>query len=108
MLETREAFEHARSIDAVPGIDGVFVGPSDLALSLGLQPGDVLHTEVRRRCTELAELCSEFGVVAAIGSHTLDQARTWLAAGFQMLSIGRDLTMMTDRMGERLAQLRGA
>ena len=108
MLETRKAFDEARKIVAVPGVDGVFVGPSDLAVSLGLQPGDVLNTEVRRRCDELADLCSEFGVVAGIGSHTIEQAQTWLAAGFQILSIGRDLTLLTDGMGERLARLRSA
>ena len=39
MIETREAFESVEDIAAVDGITGLFVGPNDLALSLGLASG---------------------------------------------------------------------
>src|ERR671916_44092 len=38
MVETREALERVDEIAATPGLDGIYIGPSDLALSLGLHP----------------------------------------------------------------------
>jgi 4-hydroxy-2-oxoheptanedioate aldolase len=107
MLETVEAFENARSIVSVPGIDGVFVGPSDLAMSLGLGPTDVRHEDVSRRCNDLVALCREYRIRAGIAAHSSDQARDWLATGFRMVSIGRDLPVLLERMRERLDAVRG-
>jgi 4-hydroxy-2-oxoheptanedioate aldolase len=38
MVETREALERVDGITNTPGVDGIYIGPSDLALSLGLEP----------------------------------------------------------------------
>lgn len=38
MIETKQAVDNLESILDVPGIDGIYVGPSDLAFSLGLTP----------------------------------------------------------------------
>jgi 4-hydroxy-2-oxoheptanedioate aldolase len=39
MVETREALERVDEIAGTLGLDGIYIGPSDLALSLGLAPG---------------------------------------------------------------------
>ena len=39
MIETRQAVENIREIVTVPGISGLFVGPSDLSFALGVPPG---------------------------------------------------------------------
>ena len=39
MIETREGLEKVEAIAATPGLDGLYIGPSDLAISLGLGPG---------------------------------------------------------------------
>ena len=39
MIETREGLEKVEEIAATPGLDGLYIGPSDLAISLGLGPG---------------------------------------------------------------------
>ena len=38
MIETRKGLENVEEISATPGLDGIYIGPSDLALSLGLSP----------------------------------------------------------------------
>ena len=38
MIETRAGLEQVAEIAATPGLDGIYIGPSDLALSLGLHP----------------------------------------------------------------------
>lgn len=45
-VETREALENIEDIASVEGIDGVFIGPADLAASLGY-PGEPSHPEVK-------------------------------------------------------------
>jgi 2-keto-3-deoxy-L-rhamnonate aldolase RhmA len=106
MVETADAMVRAGEIAATPGVDGVLVGTSDLAVSLGLRPGDPLHPRIRDHAVELARVCREQGVVAAIGAQTPEQAAAWLEAGFQMLSLGRDLAAMTERLAEQLAAFR--
>lgn len=107
MLETATAVERAPDILAVPGVTGVFVGPSDLAVSMGISPRDVTHREVLDRCAMLVELCARSGLVAGIGSHSVEHARAWLDMGFGLVSLGRDLSLMRDLAGERLRELRG-
>jgi 4-hydroxy-2-oxoheptanedioate aldolase len=106
MVETADAFVQAEAIVSTPGIDGVFVGTADLAVSLGLAPRDTLHPSIREHATRLAQLCREAGAVAAIGAQTAEQASVWLAGGFQMLSLGRDLTGMVEYFSQLLDTFR--
>jgi 4-hydroxy-2-oxoheptanedioate aldolase len=107
MLETAEAFEQAEQILATPGVDGVWVGTSDLAVSLGLKPSDHLHPEVRERVVRLGGLCRDARMPAAIGAQNPEEATAWLEAGYNMLSLGRDLALLADRVAERLTAYRG-
>lgn len=106
MIETADALAQAADIVSTPGLDGVLVGTSDLAVSLGLKPQEQLHPQVREHAYELARLCAENGVVPAIAAQTAEHVRTWLDAGFKMFSLGRDLTAMSERVAERIAESR--
>lgn len=107
MIETREAAEAAHEIAEIDGVDGIFVGAADLTVSLGLQLGGAPDPTVRQHAARVARICRERGLIAAIGARTPEQASGWLDAGFTMLSIGRDLTILTEGLAERLAGLRG-
>lgn len=50
-VETRSAMERIEEIAAVPGVDGIFIGPADLAASLGY-PGEPNHPEVTKAVLE--------------------------------------------------------
>src|SRR5918998_5812047 len=67
MVETREALERVEEIAATPGLDGIYIGPSDLALSLGLSPSLEIkegeHAEAVRR---IREACHERGIAAGV------------------------------------------
>jgi 4-hydroxy-2-oxoheptanedioate aldolase len=41
MIETAQAVENAAAILSVDGVVGCFIGPNDLALSMGIDPGDI-------------------------------------------------------------------
>ncbi|MBV6656248.1 MAG: hypothetical protein KI785_00615 [Devosiaceae bacterium] len=92
MIETDEAVENLDAILAVPGIDAVFVGPSDLSITLSkgarLQPAaaDVLET-----ASAIAQKATDAGKVAAIYAFDADKAHAFLAAGFSFCAVGSDL-----------------
>jgi 4-hydroxy-2-oxoheptanedioate aldolase len=54
MIETKEGFDNFEEILAVPGIDGIAVGQSDLSFSLGVERNDPIVIEAERKLTELA------------------------------------------------------
>jgi 4-hydroxy-2-oxoheptanedioate aldolase len=65
MVETAPALEQLDEILAVPGVDAVFMGPSDFAISMGLAPRSD-DPEHRRRLDGMPAVCRRHGVVAGI------------------------------------------
>jgi 4-hydroxy-2-oxoheptanedioate aldolase len=95
MIETVVAVSRAREILAVPGIDAVFVGPNDLAVSAGLEPTyDGRHPEHRRLIEEIAAAAAACGVAAGIMCGTAEVALQWHKAGFVMLGMQSDTRLL--------------
>jgi 4-hydroxy-2-oxoheptanedioate aldolase len=69
-IETQEALEQLEAIAQVPGVDAVFIGPADLAASMGF-PGEPSHPEVKKACLEGMKRIRAAGKPA--GFLTLDQ-----------------------------------
>lgn len=88
-IETKEAMRNLEDILAVPGIDGVYVGPADLALSHGMPPGPS-SPELDALLLRIVEACRSGSRIPAI--HTLSgaDAREKVALGYRMCSIGSD------------------
>src|SRR5215217_2434712 len=95
MVETREALERVDEIAATPGLDGVYIGPSDLALSLGLPPtlevNEDEHVEAVRR---IREACHEHGIAAGIHAPSGEWARRHAEAGFDLITVATDAPLL--------------
>jgi len=95
MVETVVAVQQLDSILEVPGVDAVYVGPSDLAISAGLQPtlqvDDPRHEKL---IMQVLEGCQKRGVVAGIHCADAETAVRWRARGFQMLTLCNDAEML--------------
>jgi 4-hydroxy-2-oxoheptanedioate aldolase len=95
MIETRSGLENLDAILAVDGIDGVFVGPSDLALALGSRPGvdssDALVVDAIRHIRERAHA---HGRRAGIFCAASRFAREKLAEGFDLVAVTPDLGLL--------------
>ena len=103
MVETREALERVEEIAATPGLDGIYVGPSDLALSLGLSPTlEVLEDEHAEAIERVREACANNGVAAGIHSPSGEWARRHAEAGFDVVTVATDASLLG---GAALAQL---
>jgi 4-hydroxy-2-oxoheptanedioate aldolase len=93
MIETPSALSEVDAICATPGLDGVYVGPSDLSLAVGgAFPMDpAVATELEAAVTRVREAARQAGIAA--GMHTRDGATAArrLAEGFTFTSIASDL-----------------
>jgi len=91
MIETAEAISNLDEILEVPGLDAVYVGPNDLAVTHGLEPSaDPVNPTHRDLIFKILAGCERAGVVAGIHCGTAETAETWRDAGFRMLNVGSD------------------
>ena len=96
MIETVEAVKRADEILAVPGVDAVFVGPSDLAVSAGLDSSyEGRHPEHKRMIETVARSAKAHGVTAGIMCGSAEVAMQWHKAGYQMLALESDTRLLT-------------
>lgn len=95
MIETGEALENLDAILAVPGIDGVFVGPSDLSISLNrgsdVEPGSGAVGAALLRVEAGARRAGKF---AGLFCFTGQDAGSMAARGFTLLSIATDTLLL--------------
>ncbi len=107
MVETQEGLDNLDEICATPGVDAVYVGPADLALSLGLPPAyehdEPSHADA---ITAIRDVCQRHGVVAGIHCADGEMAARRVAEGFQMITVGQDLGVLGSGMGAAVAAAR--
>lgn len=107
MIETREAVANLDEILSVPGIDAIYVGPSDLSLSLGLEPsGNADETVLDEALATIVDACRRHGIAPGIhSSGALAQRRR--DQGFRMITIGSDALALRAGYAGELARAAG-
>jgi 4-hydroxy-2-oxoheptanedioate aldolase len=92
MIETALGVENVEEIVNVPGVDGVFLGPSDLAISLGVGPSMVpvegIHADALRR---VEDACQKAGIGLGIPCADAALAQQRVADGYNLVVIGSDV-----------------
>ena len=106
MIETRSGLDNLDAILDVPGIDGVFVGPNDLSLALGLPPaGDHDAPPFVEAIERIVAGCRARGLVAGCAG-TAAIAPKRLAQGFRFVEVSRDGAAMLRAASEDLRGVR--
>ena len=100
-IETRDALDNLEAIAAVDGVDGLFIGPSDLAGGLG-HAGNNTHPEVRAAIESAVARIQKAGKVAGILAPVEADARHWLERGCRFVAVGNDANLLA-RSSEALA-----
>jgi 4-hydroxy-2-oxoheptanedioate aldolase len=106
MIETREALSNLDAILAVEGIDGVYVGPSDLGLSLGYEP--TLEPTAPEVLTAIAEIVTRARAAGRIaGTHAGSPAmvRAMLDQGFHFASLLTDVRLFVSALSRVLGEV---
>lgn len=100
MVETAEAFANLDAITATPGLDGIYVGPADLSLSLSngaLKPGlDREEPKIIDALQKIAAACQRNNIIAAIHCGTAAYAHRAISWGFRMTTVGADVRFLTE------------
>jgi 2-keto-3-deoxy-L-rhamnonate aldolase RhmA len=96
ILETREAYEGIREIAAMPGIDALYIGPFDLALSFGLDPLGAATAEVEALIRDAQSVCATSGAALGVPVRTVDELERRRAEGFTLLGFGPDYLLVAD------------
>lgn len=106
MLESAEAIANADVIAAVPGVDCLFVGGSDLSFALGV-PSEYGHKSMRDAVRRVCDVAQKHGKSAGIGGvPDAALAREYAAMGARLVLAGNDLAMLLDGLRRRAASLR--
>lgn len=109
MIETREALRNLDAILGVEGIDGVYVGPSDLGLSLGYEPTlDPSAPEVLGAIAEIGARAKAKGKVAGCHCGSVEMVRRVQDQGFDFGSLLTDVRILTNVLATQIAVYRQA
>jgi len=109
MAETAAALADIDAIAATPGVDAVFVGPSDLAVSLGRPPRpDVVTHEQRELLAPVVAACARAGVVPGIWSAGHAAASEWCRTGFRLVSVHTDSRLLLGAARAEVGHVRAA
>jgi 4-hydroxy-2-oxoheptanedioate aldolase len=101
-VETRTALDQLEAIASVEGVDGVFIGPSDLAASLG-HVGNPQHPEVQAALEDAVRRLTAIGRPAGILTANEDEARRYIGWGYLFVAVGSDLGLLA-RAADTLAK----
>jgi 4-hydroxy-2-oxoheptanedioate aldolase len=90
MVETREAVRDVAEIASAPGVDGIFVGPSDLSLAVAGRLGADISEQTAAVCAE----CARHGLMAGIACNRPADAHAAVGAGFRLLTVSWDVGLL--------------
>jgi 4-hydroxy-2-oxoheptanedioate aldolase len=90
MIETAEAMDNLEAIAATPGVDGLFVGPVDLSLSLGLGSGIPMPEGIVAACEKVVAACERHDLIPGCAGLGPDNVQLLMDRGMKFLSIGSD------------------
>lgn len=104
-IESRTALAQIEAIAAVEGVDALFIGPADLAGSLG-HLGNPAHPDVRAAIDDAFARITTAGKPCGIFAKDADQAQAYFAAGFAFVSVGTDVGLLAHGARDLAARAR--
>jgi 4-hydroxy-2-oxoheptanedioate aldolase len=108
MIETAQALDNLDAILSVEGLDAIYIGPSDLSLSLGCKPVfDDVEPKAAQAIDHIVERARAHGVVAGIHNGLPRVARTRIDKGFRFVTLSSDARMLISGSQELLGAMRG-
>ncbi len=108
MIETKQAMDNLDAILSVPGLDGVYVGPSDLAITLGEQPvGDPTSKVTLGAIKEIITKTKAKGLFAGIHTGSAEGARDKTAMGYDFATILADTALLANGAKAAVSAFRG-
>lgn len=110
MVETAEAMDNLDAIAATKGLDGIYVGPSDLSISLSagkLAPGfDRQEPEMLAALQKIIAACKKVGILCALHCRTPAYAKQAIDWGFNMVTVAGDSVFLAKGAAQSVSEFR--
>jgi len=107
MIETKQALDNLDGILSVEGLDAVYIGPSDLSLSLGCQPVlDDVDPPAAKAIEHILQRAKAHGVRAAVHNGLSSAAKARAAMGFDLVTVSSDARILTAGAQQLLAAMK--
>jgi 4-hydroxy-2-oxoheptanedioate aldolase len=108
MVETADGLRNVDEIAATPGLDGIFIGPADLAIALGLPPRGAPRPQALQDAMESIRIsCAQHEIVVGTTASDGSRAREAADDGYRMITIGMDATLLDSALRAELAAAKG-
>ena len=109
MIETKEALEKLDEIMSVKDLDGIYIGPADLSLSLNEEPGfdRPSSTKAYSEILRILEHAKKHNIFAGIHNGSPEYAKKMIDKGFNFVTISADLRAMTAGAKEIVEKMKG-
>jgi len=108
MIETARGLAAVDEICAVPGLTGIYVGPADLAISLGIGLAEAWsHSGFRDALARIHDSASAAGLVAGIHASTGSRGKAMAELGFRMITLASESAALRRGATEHLDEATG-
>jgi len=108
MIETKQAIENIEAILDVPGIDGIYIGPSDLSFSYGMEPKlDVEDPFILGIYEKLLKETAKRGISAGLHNGSPEYANRMIKMGFKLVTIANEVGLMVGAAKSAVKVARG-
>jgi 4-hydroxy-2-oxoheptanedioate aldolase len=108
MVETAEALANVDEIAGTPGLDSIYVGPSDLSQSLGGKPqADVTDPEFMDALLRIQRAARQHGIIAGIHTNSTEYAARMIEAGYQFVTVMSDARLLAAGAGAAVVAITG-
>jgi 4-hydroxy-2-oxoheptanedioate aldolase len=108
MIETEEALDNVEAIARTPDLTGLYIGPSDLAQSLGYPiQVDPTGTDVMAAIERILAAAKAAGIKAGMHCMMPGYAREMADKGFDFVTLGNDVRMLSAELAARVGKFRG-
>jgi 4-hydroxy-2-oxoheptanedioate aldolase len=104
-LETKDALKEIEAVAAVDGVDGIFIGPSDLAAAFG-QLGNPKEPGVQAAIKDAAQRIRAAGKSAGFLTGNPDDAEALFAMGYNFTAVGSDVGILARNAEATAARFR--
>jgi len=113
MIETRDGLDNVEEIAATPGLDGLYIGPSDLSIALGLPGGGIVEDPAKDRpllaeaIERVRQACEANGIIPGVHCSAGKAAALHAERGFKLITVGVDAGMLKAAVKHELSAARG-
>jgi 4-hydroxy-2-oxoheptanedioate aldolase len=109
MIETKEALEKLDEILDTPNLDGIYIGPADLSLAVGEEPGfdKPENSKAFSEILRILEAAKKKNLLAGLHNGTPEYAQKMIDRGFNLVTVGSDSRYIAAGAKSDLAKLKG-